>query len=325
MLKTKAHWRMEIKEISAEGTFEGLLSPYGNVDQGGDVIEYGAYDKTLADKGNTRPLLWQHKSDSPIGQLALESRADGLWCKGQLLMVLAEAQKAYVLIKAGIVRGLSIGFEAIKDSVEGGVRHLKEIKLYEGSIVTFPMNEMALIMSVKGIESKGDFNEELMEQQLFDAGYQMQCALGRALSSVTFANLTKEEKITASETIWQQARDAYMNYYSAFLDLITQTYGDMETYNAKRMERKYGATHSAATKQSVLAANDMIDEGHAMVKSGNDSIRALFAEEAGKATTSIEAGAVTTLESKAAPKSEPVIDHSAAQSLIEGLRSLIPA
>lgn len=322
MLKTKSHWRMEIKEISAEGTFEGRLSPYGNVDQGGDVVEYGAYDKTLADKGNTRPLLWQHKSDSPIGQLALESRADGLWCKGQLLMVLAEAQKAYVLIKAGIVRGLSIGFEAIKDSVEGGVRHLKEIKLYEGSIVTFPMNEMALIMSVKGFETKGDFNEELAAEQLQDAGRQMFCALQNALSSVLWSDLAPDEKNTASETIIQQFNDAYLNFQSAFLSMIALMSGGMEMYNAKRMERKFGAAFSAANKQSLSAACNMIDDGHAMVKSGNDSIRALFADEAGKATTSIEAGAVTTLESKAAPKSEPVIDHSAAQIL--ELRSLIP-
>lgn len=324
-MKNKSRMRVEIKDISPEGTFEGLLSPYGNVDQGADIVEPGAYAKTLKDRGDTRPLLWQHKPDVPIGQITLSDRADGLWCMGKLLMQLPEAQKAYLLIKAGIVKGLSIGFEAIKDSIEGGVRKLKEIKLYEGSIVTFPMNENALITSVKGLDTKGDFNEELAAEQLQDAGRQMFCALQNALSSVLWSELSSDEKNIASETVIQQFNDAYLNYQAAFLSMIAQMNGGMEMYNAKRMERKAGAKWSAADKKSLAAACGMIDDGHAMVKSGNDSIRALFSDEADKAATSIEVGTDITLPSKAAPKSEPVIDHSAAKSLIEGLRSLIPA
>lgn len=324
-MKNKSRMRVEIKDISPEGTFEGLLSPYGNVDQGADIVEPGAYAKTLKDRGDTRPLLWQHKPDVPIGQITLSDRADGLWCMGKLLMQLPEAQKAYLLIKAGIVKGLSIGFEAIKDSIEGGVRKLKEIKLYEGSIVTFPMNENALITSVKGLDTKGDFNEELAAEQLQDAGRQMFCALQNALSSVLWSELSSDEKNIASETVIQQFNDAYLNYQAAFLSMIAQMNGGMEMYNAKRMERKAGAKWSAADKKSLAAACGMIDDGHAMVKSGNDSIRALFSDEADKAATSIEVGTDITLPSKAAPKSEPVIDHSAAKSLIEELRSLIPA
>lgn len=318
MLKTKSRMRLEIKEITAEGTFEGLLSPYGNVDQGADVVEPGAYAKTLKDQGGTRPLLWQHKSDVPIGQITLDDRLDGLWCKGQLLMQLPEAQKAYLLIKARIVKGLSIGFEAIKDSVEAGIRHLKEIKLYEGSIVTFPMNEMALITSVKGLQAKGDFNEELTEIQLSDAGYQMLYALSNALRSTVWTGLTRDEKVTLVETIIQQFSDAYLAYFPAYIDMLAEMYGDLETFNAKRMERKAGAKWSAADLQTI--------EGHcAAMEAEIKGLRALIGSEAGKATTSIEAGADSTPESKAALKSEPIIDHSAAKSLIENLRSLIPA
>lgn len=138
---------VEIKALSEEGTFEGLLSPYGNVDQSGDVVVAGAYTKTLKEGGPTRPLLWQH--DEPIGELTLEDRKDGLWARGRLLLDLSKARDAHLLMKAGIVKGLSIGYRTIKDSIENGVRHLKEIKLMEGSIVTFPMNELALIESVK--------------------------------------------------------------------------------------------------------------------------------------------------------------------------------
>jgi HK97 family phage prohead protease len=306
-MKKKLRMRLEIKEISAEGVFEGLLSPYNNVDGGGDVVEPGAYAKTLKDQGNKRPMLWQHKTDVPIGELTLEDRPDGLWCQGQLLMALPEAQKAYLLIKARIVKGLSIGFEAVRDAIDKGVRHLKEIRLYEGSIVTFPMNEAAIITSVKAAgEAKGDFIEELTEIQLQDSSYQMHCALRYALSSITWSDLTREEKITAAEVIIQQFNDAYMAYYPAYLDMLTQMYGGMETWAAKRLETKAGRMISAANKDKI--------------QSIIDTLLALITDDAG---TSDEAA--TSSAKAATTKPEPAQNHSAAQSLIGNIRSLIPA
>jgi uncharacterized protein len=324
-MKTKQRMRLEIKEISAEGSFEGLLSPYGNVDGGGDIVERGAYTKTLLDQGPTRPMLWQHKSDVPVGELTLEDRQDGLWCKGQLLMALPEAQKAYLLVKARIVKGLSIGFESIKDSVVNGVRHLNEIRLYEGSVVTFPMNEMALITSVKAKitkgkrETKDDFNEELNEIQLNDAGYQMRAALSQALSSLFWSGLKKDEIVTASETIIQQFSDAYMAYVPAYIDLMAEYYGDLETWAKSRLETKSGRTISAATKTTLTTAHDHL-------KSATDILSALIEPEADCDPDGDDTNCDTdTSDEKAAThKTEPV-DHSAAQTLVEEIRSLIPA
>lgn len=294
---TKSRLRMEIKEISAEGAFEGVLSPYGNVDEGGDVVEPGAYAKTLQERGNKVPLLWQHRPDVPIGELTLEDRKDGLWAKGQLLMPLPEAQKAYLLIKAKIVKGLSIGFESIKDAIEAGIRHLKEIKLYEGSIVTFPMNEMALITAVKGNrETKGDFNDELSEIQTFQALWQMLDALRNALYSLIWADLTREEKISTCETILQQFTDAYSAFWPTYLDALDKEYG--ETWARDRLEMKEGAEFSAGNISKIKAACDKI-------KSGHDELMALLDGKAG----------ATTLQTKAATKSEPAEDHSAAETL----------
>ncbi len=167
-METK-NFDLQLKSVSdAQGSFEGLLSPFGNIDEGGDVVERSAYSKTLKDQGPTRPLLWQHDTSMPIGELVLEERSEGLWCKGQLLMALPEAQKAYLLIKARIVKGLSIGFESIQDYVENGIRHLKEIRLYEGSIVTFPMNESATIMGVKQSQQRKKQDEEAISRRLQD-------------------------------------------------------------------------------------------------------------------------------------------------------------
>ncbi len=311
-MKVKQRMRLEIKEISAEGSFEGMLSPYGNVDGGNDVVKPGAFTKTLQEQGNVRPMLWQHKTDVPIGDLTLEDRPDGLWCKGQLLMELPEAQKAYLLIKAKIVKGLSIGFESVKDAIANGVRTLSEIKLYEGSVVTFPMNESALITSVKAKgETKGDFNEELTEIQLGDAGYQMRSALQTALSSVTWSDLTRDEKIAAASVVIQQFTDAYTAYYPAYLDMLAEEYGGMEMWNAKRIETKSGRMISAANKETIKTACEQI-------KGGRESLLALIADEADEED-------LDTTDTKAAapPKTEPAIDHSALSNKIDEVKGVL--
>jgi HK97 family phage prohead protease len=296
----KKSFQFEIKQIAEDGSFDGVLSPYGNVDQGRDVVEPGAYTKTLKERGNVIPMLWQHDETEPIGTLTLQDSPQGLLCKGKLLMDLPTAQKAYILLKARVVRGLSIGYEAIKDTVVNGVRHLKEIKLYEGSVVTFPMNEMALITNVKSVQGvKGDFNEELTENQLMDARYQMLSALGNALCSVIWSEMTREEMISATETIIQQFSEAYMAYLPQYLDLLAELYGvDTKNWKAQR-EAKAGRRHSSAdlaTIQGVI-----------------DTLSALITEEAGDNATS-DAGA-------AGAKSEPDY-HSAAKQLEAFIQTL---
>lgn len=307
---TKLKMRLEIKEISAEGSFEGLLSPYGGKpDSYGDIVDAGAYNKTIKDHGNKVPLLWAHKTDTPVGELILEDRPDGLWCKGQLLLPLQKAQEAYLLIKAQIVKGLSIGYETVKDSVENGVRHLKEVRLYEGSLVVFPANLSALIVSVKAIgtaETKGDFNEELAEVQLQDAGCQILYALRCALGSLTWSDLTREEKLTAAEVICQQFTDAYLAYLPPYIDLLAEMYGGMEMMAAKRLEQKSGRMISLANKEIINSAADHYKSAHEHMAAGNEILLALIADEA--ATPPKGAG---TPETKAAPKPEPVPDHSA--------------
>ena len=152
----------EIKSLNEDGTFEGLLSPYNNIDDGNDLVEPGAFTKTLATYGNTVPMLWQHDPTSPIGQLTLIDQPDGLHCKGQFLLDIPEAIKAYKLLRAGVIKGLSIGYEAVKSQVLSGVRHLTEIRLYEGSVVTFPMNPLAQVSSIKaGRKFSADTQEKI--------------------------------------------------------------------------------------------------------------------------------------------------------------------
>jgi HK97 family phage prohead protease len=143
------NFRLELKSIDESGTFEGRLAVYNNVDQGGDVIEPGAFTKTLKEGGAVVPLLWQHDSAAPIGTLRLTDSPNALLCKGTLVLSVPKAREAYDLMRAGAVRGLSIGYRAVKDIMDGSVRRLKELALLEGSVVTLAMNPEAQITSVK--------------------------------------------------------------------------------------------------------------------------------------------------------------------------------
>jgi HK97 family phage prohead protease len=136
--------------VSDSGTFTGLAAVFGNTDLGGDSIIPGAFARTLQ-ASKQFPLLWQHNSDEPIGTVQCVETSQGLQVNGALLLKVPQAATAYELLKAGVLRGLSIGYTTIQESFEDGVRLLKELKLYEASIVTFPMNESAMITSVKAM------------------------------------------------------------------------------------------------------------------------------------------------------------------------------
>ena len=85
-------------------------------------------------------MLWQHDPARPIGVWD-EVREDGrgLYVKGRLLLEVQAAREARVLLQAGAIDGLSIGYRTLRSEAKGGRRLLHEIELWEVSLVTFPM------------------------------------------------------------------------------------------------------------------------------------------------------------------------------------------
>jgi HK97 family phage prohead protease len=138
---------------------EGYASTFGNVDLGGDVVAPGAFDKTIANiKANGIPLLADHvpQVNSVLGTI-FDAKADdtGLQIRARFSSA-ASAQDAYTKAKEGHVNRMSIGYEAMDYSFEDladgrRVRVLKEVKLWESSVVVFPMNPEAVISRVKSI------------------------------------------------------------------------------------------------------------------------------------------------------------------------------
>ena len=142
-------FRFEVKTVDESGSFTGLASTYGNIDQGGDVVEPGAFNRTLQNAKGPWPVLAGHDPAEQIGYAELSDSAHGLKVSGQLVLHTEKARQSYELMKAKALRGLSIGYDTIKSVMKDGVRHLQELKLYEISVTPFPMNELATVTAVK--------------------------------------------------------------------------------------------------------------------------------------------------------------------------------
>lgn len=151
----------EVKAVEDSGEFTGYGSVFGNVDSYKEIVAPGAFAESLEEwkaKGKLPPILWQHRSDQPIGPYLEMSEDDtGLFLKGQLLVDdVQQAREARALMKSKAVNGLSIGFIPKEETYdrETGITTLTKVDLWEVSVVTFPANSLAQISSVKShIES----------------------------------------------------------------------------------------------------------------------------------------------------------------------------
>ena len=157
-MEQKTFFELEIKELSEEGRFSGYLSTFGNVDAGGDVVEPGAFKKTLREK-KAFPFLWAHQGtpEAVAGSFIGKEDGKGLFIEGGFFLDLDGGLTSYKTAKKlraeGIKLGLSMGYKTVTymiDTIDGiQVRRLKEVKLKEGSITLWPMNEEAVLETIK--------------------------------------------------------------------------------------------------------------------------------------------------------------------------------
>ncbi|WP_377186948.1 HK97 family phage prohead protease [Ruegeria meonggei] len=146
--------------VTEDAVIEGYASLFGQVDQGCDVVQKGAYRASLAklDKAGQRvKMLWQHDPVQPIGVWdEVHEDNKGLWVKGRLLESTQKGREAAELIRAGAIDGLSIGYRTTRASKnDKGQRLLTELELWEVSLVTFPMLPSARV-AAKGTDPEAE-------------------------------------------------------------------------------------------------------------------------------------------------------------------------
>ena len=147
-----------LDEVEPDGVFSGYASLFGRMDLGKDIVERGAFAKSLASRGAAGiRMLFQHDPKEPIGAWTeIREDARGLFVRGRLDRNVGRAREVLSLMRGGALDGLSIGFRAVraKADAKSGVRRILEADLWEISVVTFPMLPGARVETVKGGRSR---------------------------------------------------------------------------------------------------------------------------------------------------------------------------
>lgn len=172
---------LSIKEIDEDSRIvKGYFASFNNVDSDADMIVKGAFNKSIkehgADSSSNRKIshLAFHDVTRPVGVLKVLKEDDkGLYFESEL-GTHDEGENALKMYKDGIIREHSIGFNYIADKTQfievddsdndliksvGGYWKLHEVKLWEGSFVTFGANSETPNLSA--IKSKEDIDNEL--------------------------------------------------------------------------------------------------------------------------------------------------------------------
>lgn len=158
-------------DVTESGEISGYASKFGEVDDGGDIVQIGAFTKSLSRR---RPkMLWAHDPAQPIGVWSEMSEDEsGLRVPGKIDLSVQRAREVHSLLKSGAIDGLSIGYRtALASKNEKGQRLLKELDLWEVSLVTFPMLSSASVDAVKS-DNPADIAmfKRIVESAMRDAG-----------------------------------------------------------------------------------------------------------------------------------------------------------
>lgn len=185
----------EFKEIDQDddGSFEGYASVFNNKDLGNDVIRRGAFLESISERSPKGvKLLYQHKSDEPIGVIdSLEEDSKGLKIKGRLAMGTQKGKEVFELMKMGALDSMSIGYrlkpDGYKYDPKDKRRIIKSVDLMEISLVTFPMNPKAKVTKVKLAE----MNPTEIEKYLRDVGG-MSVSLAKESAPILYKSFNRQ-------------------------------------------------------------------------------------------------------------------------------------
>ena len=168
MHKVKACIKSELMEDG--GIVKGYASTFDRVpDAYGDVIAPGAFAKSLErwkalnEDGKYIPLLWGHDTEDPTSNIGRVTEAiedeRGLLITAEFDADNEKAQYVRKLVKEGRVYQFSFAFEVIDQgatTLEDGrkANELKELELFEVSLVQIPANQHATVEEIKSIDAK---------------------------------------------------------------------------------------------------------------------------------------------------------------------------
>lgn len=180
------------------GKITGYGSVFGNVDSDNDIINKGAYTKTIKENGSRVRYLYQHDMSKPLGTIdSLSEDNRGLKFEATIPPTTL-GKDTLILMKNGVINQNSVGIIPIQKQFNNkGIREINEVKLFEISAVTMAANDQAMIT-----DAKGNIDIDLVNKR-FDAlakiirKEQITDELGYAIE----AELMKLKSLTSSITV----------------------------------------------------------------------------------------------------------------------------
>lgn len=229
-----------------EGIFEAYASVFGNIDSYGDVVAKGAFTKTLeewGESGNTIPCLYGHDMFDPfcnIGAvLAAEQDDHGLKVRVQLDLDNPTAMQVYRLMKGRRLNQMSFAFDVLdsgKTEVDGEkANELRELQLYEVSVVPVGANQETEILSVKAQAAalaRGVKEGRVLAAKHIDSLRKAQEAIGEVIAAAEAVNsetgkaspeldsLSSEDQQVKEQ---EQVKGGHAAAVTAYLKLATLT------------------------------------------------------------------------------------------------------
>lgn len=180
--RVKATDDADVEAGGDAGTFEAIVSVFGNVDHMGDVVMPGAFTDTLAEwkaSGDPIPLWWSHRMDDPAmnvgavldaaelkaGDERIPEWADphvkehgGLWVRGQIDTGPDASDKALAthrLLKSRRVTQFSYAYDVVDEKAnDDGDNELHKLRLYEVSPTPIGANELTELLTAKAAGMK---------------------------------------------------------------------------------------------------------------------------------------------------------------------------
>lgn len=168
LLEYKSIFNGVVKDVDKKSrTVSGYFSAYGNVDSDNDIIEKGAYTKTINERAKEVFMLYNHNWDYLMdrGSRSLKLIDDnfGLGFEAKIADT-NMGRDLIVYYEEGLVNEHSVGFQttkAVNDS--NGTRIIKEIKLWEGSAVPLGANSSTPFNGFKSASTIKEANDYILK------------------------------------------------------------------------------------------------------------------------------------------------------------------
>lgn len=248
---TKAIPAFVVSVDEAQGIIDAVVSVFGVLDDGDDIIAAGAYVKTITERWGRIQVLDHHKADSvmrvigkplemrEIGREELPAEVlakyptatGGLWTRTQYLLDTPEGLGAFKRIASGAIREYSVGFDAIKvdyqkvtrtDGTPTNARVIREIRLWEYSPVIWGMNPATATVGVKAGDS-ADPDDDTTEAPAVDdddATQPMPATVPTAQKAGTVGSVLMAQIVQCAPAYWMAEGMLSMDEYAAINDAL---------------------------------------------------------------------------------------------------------